>query len=64
VDYRTTQHRDATYARRVMLELFSRGVFLNPMGPKLYLSLTHDEAACGEFCNRFFDSLVAAEKWG
>ncbi len=28
-----------------MLGLFARGVFLNPMGTKLYLSLAHDEAA-------------------
>jgi glutamate-1-semialdehyde 2,1-aminomutase len=52
-DYRTSQHRDPAAARRVMLELFRRGVFLNPMGTKLYLSLAHDHAVCDEFLNRF-----------
>jgi glutamate-1-semialdehyde 2,1-aminomutase len=50
-DYRSSQHRDATFARRLMLELFARGIFLNPMGTKLYLSLAHDQAACDEFCH-------------
>jgi glutamate-1-semialdehyde 2,1-aminomutase len=58
-DYRSSQHDDPKSARRVMLELFSRGIFLNPMGTKLYLSLAHDEAACDEFCNTLADSLAA-----
>ncbi len=58
-DYRSSQHDDPKIARRVMLELFSRGIFLNPMGTKLYLSLAHDEAACDEFCNTLADSLAA-----
>jgi glutamate-1-semialdehyde 2,1-aminomutase len=49
-DYRSSRHSDSTFARRLMLELFARGVFLNPMGTKLYLSLAHDEAVCDEFC--------------
>lgn len=49
-DYRSSRHQNALFARRLMLELFSRGIFLNPMGTKLYLSLAHDEAACDEFC--------------
>ena len=57
-DYRSSQHDDPKCARRVMLELFSRGIFLNPMGTKLYLSLAHDEAACDEFCNTLADSLA------
>jgi len=36
----------------MMLGLFARDVFLNPMGTKLYLSLAHDDAACDEFLNR------------
>jgi glutamate-1-semialdehyde 2,1-aminomutase len=55
-DYRSSQHRDAAIARQLMLELFSRGIFLNPMGTKLYLSLAHDEAVCDEFC----ETLAAA----
>jgi glutamate-1-semialdehyde 2,1-aminomutase len=43
----------------VMLELLRRGVFLNPMGTKLYLSLAHTEPAIEEFANRFSDALEA-----
>lgn len=56
-DYRSSQHRDKEFARRLMLELFARGVFLNPMGTKLYLSLAHDESACDEFCEILSTSL-------
>jgi glutamate-1-semialdehyde 2,1-aminomutase len=41
-----------------MLALFARGVFLNPMGTKLYLSLAHDEGICDEFLSRFDDALA------
>ncbi len=43
-DYRSTRKGDAAQGRALMLGLFARGVFLNPMGTKLYLSLAHDEA--------------------
>jgi glutamate-1-semialdehyde 2,1-aminomutase len=43
----------------VMLELLRRGVFLNPMGTKLYLSLAHGEPAIEEFANRFSAALEA-----
>jgi glutamate-1-semialdehyde 2,1-aminomutase len=36
----------------MMLGLFRAGIFLNPMGTKLYLSLAHDEAAIEEFGRR------------
>lgn len=52
-DYRSTSGGDSARGRRLMLELFRRGVFLNPMGTKLYLSLAHDEAVCDEFLARF-----------
>ena len=42
-----------------MLGLFARGVFINPMGTKLYLSIVHDEAICGAFCDRLDDALQA-----
>jgi glutamate-1-semialdehyde 2,1-aminomutase len=29
------------------------------MGTKLYLSLAHDEAVCGDFCDRLDDALGA-----
>jgi glutamate-1-semialdehyde 2,1-aminomutase len=63
-DYRSSQHVDRLFARRVMLELFSRGIFLNPMGTKLYLSLAHDESDCDEFCNILADSLAAVSQTG
>ncbi len=59
-DYRSTRAGDAQKGRVVMLGLFERGVFLNPMGTKLYLSLAHDEAVCDAFFERFDDALAAA----
>lgn len=56
-DYRSTAHSDRRRARKVMLELFRRGVFLNPMGTKLYLSLAHTEAHCDEFLEHFSAAL-------
>jgi glutamate-1-semialdehyde 2,1-aminomutase len=50
-DYRSSRHTDGRLARQLMLELFSRGIFLNPMGTKLYLSLAHTEADCDAFCD-------------
>jgi glutamate-1-semialdehyde 2,1-aminomutase len=58
-DYRSTRAGDAAKGRAVMLGLFARQVFLNPMGTKLYLSLAHDEAACDEFLTRFDETLAA-----
>jgi glutamate-1-semialdehyde 2,1-aminomutase len=58
-DYRSSQHDDQRLARRLMLDMFARGVFLNPMGTKLYLSLAHDEFACDEFCTVLADALAA-----
>ena len=57
-NYRSTRASDRALARRVMLGLFERGVFLNPMGTKLYLSLAHDEAACDEFLAVFRAVLI------
>jgi len=44
--------------RRLMLGLFARGVFLNPMGTKLYLSAAHDEMAIADFLGRFRETLA------
>lgn len=41
----------------VMLELLRQGVFLNPMGTKLYLSLAHDEPVIDLFAQRFAAAL-------
>ncbi|MFO0898077.1 MAG: aspartate aminotransferase family protein [Pirellulales bacterium] len=60
VDYRSSQHREKALARKISLGLFERGIFLNPMGTKLYLSLAHTEAVCDEFLERFADTLAAA----
>jgi glutamate-1-semialdehyde 2,1-aminomutase len=57
-DYRGTRRGDAAMGRSVMLGLFERGVFLNPMGTKLYLSIAHDEAVCDDFLARFDDTLT------
>lgn len=59
-DYRSCRHQDKPLARRFMLALFKRGVFLNPMGTKLYLSLAHDEAVCDQMLERLTDALAEA----
>lgn len=58
VDYRSVLNADRRLARAVMLGLFKRRVFLNPMGTKLYLSLAHDERVCDEFLD-LLDQTVA-----
>ena len=58
-DYRSTFKGDKKLGAAVMLGLFRRAVFLNPMGTKLYLSIAHDEAIIDEFLNRFDDTLKA-----
>ena len=57
-DYRSMRRGDAAMGRSAMLGLFERGVFLNPMGTKLYLSIAHDEAVCDDFLARFDDALA------
>jgi glutamate-1-semialdehyde 2,1-aminomutase len=42
-DYRTAFQADRERARRFALGLFENGIFLNPMGTKMYLSLAHTE---------------------
>ncbi len=56
-DYRSSQHKDGALARKISLGLFERGIFLNPMGTKLYISIAHDETVCDEFLDRFDDTL-------
>ena len=58
-DYRATQRGNRAAKRAVMLGLFERGIFLNPMGTKLYLSCCHDETVCNAFLDRFDDTLKA-----
>jgi glutamate-1-semialdehyde 2,1-aminomutase len=40
-----------------MLELLRAGVFLNPMGTKLYLSLAHEEKVLQQTMARFGEAL-------
>ncbi len=49
VDYRTAAGADRKRARAFTLGLFRRGIFLNPMSTKLYLSLAHTEADIARF---------------
>lgn len=56
VDYRTAFDSDRTRARAFLLGLFRRGIFLNPMSTKLYLSLAHTDADI----QRFLDAARAA----
>jgi glutamate-1-semialdehyde 2,1-aminomutase len=56
-NYRSTAKGDKARARKLMLGLFRRGVFVNPMGTKLYLSLAHDPALLAAFLDRFDDAL-------
>lgn len=60
VDQKTWLASDRAFGRRVMLELLRRGVFLNPMGTKLYLSITHDDSVIDHFAERFAASLKSA----
>jgi glutamate-1-semialdehyde 2,1-aminomutase len=56
-DYRSTLAGDRAKSRAMMLGLYRAGVFVNPMGTKLYLSLAHDANAIREFGNRLRDVL-------
>jgi len=57
-DYRSTAAGDGAKGRALMLALVARGIFLNPMGTKLYLSLAHDEAVCDQLLDRVDDALA------
>jgi len=61
-DQRSWLASDRARGRSVMLALLRAGVFLNPMGTKLYLSLAHDATAIEEFVGHFADALTATCK--
>ncbi len=63
-NYRSAHRANKKLARATMLGLFRRGVFLNPMGTKLYLSIAHDKAVCDAFLDRFDDTLIEVLKQG
>ena len=50
---------DRARGKALMYGLLRGGVFLNPMGTKLYLSLAHDDAVIDEFGARLADALRA-----
>ncbi len=50
---------DRARGRALMYGLLRGGVFLNPMGTKLYLSLAHDDSVIDEFGARLADALRA-----
>ena len=58
-DYRSTKRGNGPKGRSLMLALFRRKIFLNPMGTKLYLSIAHTQADCDVFLGRFADALQA-----
>ena len=58
-DYRSTKRGDGQKGRALMLALFRRKIFLNPMGTKLYLSVAHTQSVCDVFLERFADALQA-----
>ena len=51
---------DRARGGRLMLELLARGIFLNPMGTKLYLSLDHSESVLARFMEAFAEALQAS----
>ncbi|MBI2925531.1 MAG: aminotransferase class III-fold pyridoxal phosphate-dependent enzyme [Verrucomicrobia bacterium] len=61
IDHATWLASDRARGRQLMLELLRGGVFLNPMGTKLYLSLGHDETAVDEFAPHLAGALAAIQ---
>ena len=57
-DYRSTRAGDRAKARRIMLGLIQRGIFLNPMGTKLYISTEHTSEHCDVLIDAFRQSLI------
>ncbi|MDD9866473.1 MAG: aminotransferase class III-fold pyridoxal phosphate-dependent enzyme [Verrucomicrobiales bacterium] len=53
---------DRQRGRAVMLELLRLGVFLNPMGTKLYISLAHSENEIEELTTHFAAALQATRR--
>jgi len=47
-DYRSAFRADRQKGRELALGLFREGIFLNPMGTKLYLSLAHTDEDIGK----------------
>jgi len=56
-DYRTAKRGDGAKGRALLLGLFRRGIFVNPMSTKFYLSLAHTREICDQFLERVVDTL-------
>lgn len=54
-DQRRTENLELR--RKVMLGLVNRGIFLNPMGTKLYLSIKHNESHISELLDKLYETL-------
>jgi glutamate-1-semialdehyde 2,1-aminomutase len=52
IDYRSVFRSDRAKGRRFMLGLFEKGIFLNPLGTKLYISLAHSDNDIDSFLER------------
>lgn len=63
-DQRSWLASDRTRGRAVSLELVRNGIYLNPMGTKLYLSLAHDDQSLRGFENAFAASLESTAPGG
>ena len=57
VDYRSAATADRRRSRAFLLGLFRRGIFLNPMSTKLYLSLAHTDVDVAAFLDAARDAL-------
>jgi glutamate-1-semialdehyde 2,1-aminomutase len=62
VDYRSVFRSDRAKGRRFMLGLFEKGIFLNPLGTKLYISLAHTDDDIQIFLERCRQVLKAIEE--
>jgi len=58
IDHDSWLLTDRVLTRATLLGLIERGVFLNPMGTKLYLSLAHTAADIDSFCNILHSTLT------
>jgi len=57
IDYRSAAGADRQRARTFLLGLFRRGIFLNPMSTKWYLSLAHTETDLARFLDAARETL-------
>ena len=61
IDYRSVFRSDRAKGRQFMLGLFEKGIFLNPLGTKLYISLAHRDGDIDAFLERSREVLETVE---